>query len=50
MGVKTKTEKQKRATVVASGGPPESVLDAFADALLQFIQAAEQEEKEEKSA
>ena len=36
--------------VITSGNVPDAITDLFADALLQFILAVEQEEKEEKSA
>lgn len=36
--------------VITSGSVPDAITDLFADALLQFVLAVEQEEKEEKSA
>jgi hypothetical protein len=45
-GIKIKKDKD----VITSGSVPDEITDLFAEALVQFIMAIEQEEKEEKSA
>ena len=43
-------EIDKEKDVITYGSMPDEITDLFADALLQFITAVEQEGKEEKSA
>lgn len=48
---KTNSRQLQGKKVITSGSVPDAITDLFADALLQFILAVEQEEKEkEKSA
>ena len=41
--------QQQDKKVIASGSIPDSALDVFADALVEFILAVEQEEKEKSA-
>ena len=43
-------EIDKEKDVITYGSRPVEITDLFADALVQFITAVEQEEKEKKSA
>lgn len=46
-----KKSRQQDKKVITSGSLPDAISDLFAEALVEFIMAAEQEEKEkEKSA
>ena len=41
-----KKSRQQDKKVITSGSLPDAITDLFADALVQFIQAIEQEEKD----